>query len=120
MRCQAILRLIIGLCIGVDLGAEHSIAQDTQAFATLRGHSGTISSVAFSPDGKALASASYDHSVGLWEVATGKKRASLFDQNRGLGLVLTVAYHPDGQLLASSGVEYEVILWHTTIGKQRA
>ena len=44
--------------------------------ATLKGHDVT-SSVAFSPDGKTLASGSWDKTIKLWDVATGKEQATL-------------------------------------------
>ena len=45
--------------------------------ATLKGHTGWVRSVAFSPDGKTLASGSDDKTIKLWDVATGKEQATL-------------------------------------------
>src|SRR5215831_7147965 len=64
-------------------------------------------SVAFSGDGKMLASAGR-WTVKLWDVATGKEKATLRD---GSGFIQTVALSSDGKLLASAGYGKTIWLW---------
>ena len=65
----------------------------------LKGHAGMVTSVAFSPDGQRLASASWDQTVKIWDSATGKE---LFALKGHAGVVYSVAFSPDGQRLASA------------------
>jgi WD40 repeat protein/tRNA A-37 threonylcarbamoyl transferase component Bud32 len=81
---------------------------------TLRGHITTVNSVAFSPDGQCLASASSDRTVKLWETATGKELRTL---KGNTGPVYGVAFSPDGQRLASASADQTVKLWETATGK---
>ncbi len=75
---------------------------------TLKGHSETVRSVAFSPDGSLLASGSSDNSVRLWDVESGTLLQPLSGHR---GDVNYVTFSPSGHLLASGSDDMSVILW---------
>jgi WD40 repeat protein len=64
----------------------------------LGGHERAIASLAFSPDGKVLATGSEDRTVRLWDLATGTERRRL----SGVSRVYSVFFSPDGKTLVSS------------------
>ncbi|KAL8353836.1 hypothetical protein RB601_003595 [Gaeumannomyces tritici] len=80
---------------------------------TLEGHGGSVSSVAFSPDGQRLASGSGDNTVKLWDAATGACLQTLEGHSDE---VLSVAFSPDGQRLASASYDKTVKLWDAATG----
>jgi WD40 repeat protein len=64
--------------------------------------------VAFSPDGRLLASTSFDHTVRLWDVATRRPFQPLQGHTER---VVGAAFSPDGKLLASASWDKTVLLW---------
>jgi small GTP-binding protein len=78
---------------------------------TLRGHDDVIFQVAWSPDGRMLASGSQDGTVRLWDSTTGLLLRSLAQYS---GSIYSLAWSPDGRILASGNDEDgPIFLWDT-------
>ena len=80
----------------------------------LRAHTDVVMSITFSPDGRTLASASWDGSVRLWDVATGDQIGEPLEHTDP---VKAVAYSPDGARLATASGN-TVHLWDPTTGRR--
>ena len=84
------------------------------AVNTLKGHESEVYSVGFSPDGKQLASGSFDKTIKIWDVTTGKVLNTLKGHE---GEVRSVGFSPDGKKLASGSNDKTIKIWDVTTGK---
>ena len=82
----------------------------------LRGHDAAVMRMAWSPDGRWLASPSEDKTIRIWDVATGETARVLTGHE---GTVYSVAWSPDGRRLASASSDKTVRLWDPHTGQQQ-
>ena len=77
--------------------------------AMFKRHRGTVNSIAFSPDGRSLVSASDDYTVCIWKTRDGSpKNLRVSD---GIGLFLSVAFSPDGRYIAAGDTRSLLWIW---------
>src|SRR5437879_6497280 len=83
--------------LGVATLALAAVPVSAQSIRPLKGHHDAVYAIAFRPDGQRLASASFDHTIKVWNVASG---ATVRTFNGHRDKVLALAYAPDGTRLA--------------------
>src|SRR5260370_1386215 len=132
MEClsrREVLRCLAGFMITASLeGCAQSLSSSSTAvpvptprprgsvFYTYHGHSDILNTVAWSPDGKYIASGSADGTVRMWEVATGKQK---YVYRGHLASVNSLVWSPDSQRIASGSSDKTVQVWDATTGNHR-
>jgi WD40 repeat protein len=79
------------------------------------GHKGGVTSVAFSPDGKFALSGSWDKTLKLWDVASGKEIRTFYGHASD---IFSVAFSPDGKFALSGSYDTTLKLWYVESGKE--
>ena len=72
------------------------------------GHKGSVTCLAYSKDGKVMATGSTDRTIKLWDTATGQNYRTLQGHTEE---VRSIAFRPDGTELASGSVDHTVQVW---------
>jgi len=112
---QSLLKRMIPIIVLSFILPILSIADEKPEIFIQMGHPSQIVSVAFSPDGRYVLSGSYDKTIKLWEVTTGREIRTFKGH---LDLVYSVAFNPDGRFLISGSKDGTIRLWEVSTGKQ--
>ncbi len=93
------------LALAAGSGIQLLSTADYTLVETLVGHTATVTAVSFRPDGRRLASSSFDGSVRLWDVEEGEELRSIEGHN---SWVRAVSFSPDGRLVGSGSLQEQV------------
>ncbi|MEH1830352.1 MAG: serine/threonine-protein kinase [Nostoc sp.] len=100
--------------ISSPIPSPKSVSETSFLPKSLKGHSSDVNSVAFSPDGTTLGSASDDKTIKLWNIASGEAIRTLEGHTNW---IWTVAFSPDSKTLASGSADKTIKLWNVETGK---
>ncbi|KZP24269.1 hypothetical protein FIBSPDRAFT_427282, partial [Athelia psychrophila] len=95
----------------IEIGMDKNWPALQQVF---NGHTDTVKSVVFSPDGQRIVSGSWDFTIRIWDVTTGALIAGPFEGHTGW--VNSAVFSPDGQCIASGSDDNTIRVWDATTG----
>jgi hypothetical protein len=104
--------LVLGVLVLLTM---HFVVRSLYEVRRLTGHQDAVTSVAVTPDGRYVVSGSWDRTVRIWELATGKEVRRLIGQQ---GHVESVAVTPDGRYIVSGGNDATLRLWELATGEE--
>lgn len=111
---------MVGMCLtAIGISSQYGPrlrAEEPKARDTLLGHTSAVTSLAFSADGKTLASTDLDGTLRLWDVTTGKERATFHSHTKS---DISMVFSPDGKTLAQVSNDKTIKLWDVATGKER-
>ncbi len=93
----------------------HDALLQSSGWLTLQGHQDTVLGIAWSHDGRKLATASGDKTAKVWEAGTGRELLTLSGHQKA---VLSVAWSPDSNDLATASADQKVKVWDTGTGQE--
>jgi len=97
----------------VDSSSGDEVPRGFKLRHTLRGDQAAITRLAWSPDGRMLASGAGDSAVRIWDAETGEAQRTVIGQS---DIVYSVAWSPDGRMLASGAGDHTICLWRPETG----
>ncbi len=100
------------LVVGMDNIVKLWSIPEAKMLRTIPGHQGVVTSVAFSPDGKLLASVDYQNAIKLWRIQDGRELWTFQEQGETVQHVL---FSQDNKWLASSSMDRNITLWDLTL-----
>jgi WD40 repeat protein/DNA-binding SARP family transcriptional activator len=95
--------------------ALHRAVMTSRLQFTLRGHSNGVVGIAFSPDGRRIATTSRDQTAKVWDAATGQEILTLSGHT---GQLFSIAYSPDGKRLATASNDKTAKVWDAATGAE--
>jgi WD40 repeat protein len=110
-------RLVTSHSIGSGSNVRIWTLRPVQLEKTLKGHEDQVEGVAWSPDGRRIATASQDHSARVWDAASGECRLTLAGHE---GYVRDIAWSPDGKRIATASADNTGRVWDASDGRPLA
>src|SRR5215831_11753373 len=103
------------ICVSLLIAVSSVCNAQKPELVVQTGHSGLVAAVAFSTDGKTLASGSGDNTIKLWDVTSGNELRTLKGHS---DLITSEAFSADGKTLASGSWDRTIKLWDVTSGNE--